>query len=47
MKWYDYTMCFLCADMLSAGIFSGNIFLLTMGWLLFSIYQDIRKTGFL
>ena len=43
MKWYDYLACFWFADVISAGFFVGNIFILTIGILSYILYEDMRK----
>lgn len=43
MKWYDYLACFWFADSISAGLITGNIFVLTIGVLSYILYEDWRK----
>lgn len=43
MKWYDYGMCVLFANTISAGVLHGSIFALTFGVLSFILYEEARK----
>lgn len=43
MKWYDYLACISCADMISAGLISGNIVLLLFGIVLYLAWENMRK----
>lgn len=43
LKWYDYLACWWFADMISAGLLLGNIFVLTIGILSYILYEDFRK----
>lgn len=42
MKWYDYIVCFLIADYLTAMLFAGSI-LVFIPYLIFVLYCDVRK----
>jgi hypothetical protein len=42
MKWYDYIVCFLIADYLTAMLFVGSI-LVFIPYLIFELYCDFRK----
>lgn len=41
MKWYDYIVCFLIADTLTAMLFSGTM-LVFIPYLIFELYCDFR-----
>lgn len=43
MKWYDYSACFLFADFISSGLFSGNLLVLGMGVFGYDLYEGWRK----
>jgi len=45
LKITDYIMCFLIASAINAGIFSGNIFLLTYGVVWYILYENLKKKG--
>jgi hypothetical protein len=47
LKITDYIMCFLIADTITAGIFSGSIFLLTYGVVWYILYENLKKKGIL
>jgi len=42
MRWYDYIVCFLIADYVTAMMFSGSI-LVVIPYLIFELYCDFRK----
>jgi antibiotic biosynthesis monooxygenase (ABM) superfamily enzyme len=43
MRWYDYIVCVLIADLLSASLLTGNIFTLAMSIFAYWSYEDYRK----
>jgi hypothetical protein len=43
LKWYDYVACVWCADMITVGLLSANIILLTFGVFLYIMYENARK----
>lgn len=42
MKWYDYVICVLIADYLTAMVFAGSM-LVFIPYLIFELYCDYRK----
>jgi hypothetical protein len=42
MKWYDYVVCVLIADYVTAMLFAGSIFVF-IPLLIFELYKDMRK----
>lgn len=38
MRWYDYIACFLIADMITAFLFSGSIFVII--WIFWYIFYE-------
>ncbi len=42
MRWYDYIVCFLIADYITAMLFAGSI-LVFIPYLIFELYCDYRK----
>lgn len=47
MKWYDYILIFIVADVVTASIFSMNFLTLTIGVVYWIYYETMRKTGWL
>jgi hypothetical protein len=45
MKWYDYAICFLIADFISAGIMTGSFLVIGVGIFNYYSYEDWRKGG--
>lgn len=45
MKWYDYGICLLIADVISAGIMSGNLWAIALGLFNYYSYEYWRKSG--
>ena len=43
MKWYDYVICVLIADYITAMLFAGSI-LVFVPYLIFDIYCDYRRS---
>ena len=41
MRWYDYAVCFTAADFISAGILTGNFFLLFIGIVGYIVYEKV------
>ena len=44
---FDYIACVLIADAITAGIFSGSIFLFTFGVTWYILYENLRVKGIL
>lgn len=42
MRWYDYFMCFMFADMMAAAVMAGSL-LVVIPIILFEMYCYIRK----
>lgn len=42
---FDYICCVAIADMITAGIFSGSIFLFTFGVLWYILFEYLRVKG--
>ena len=45
MRWYDYVTCYLFADVITAGLFSGNWVVLGAGVLGYDVYESYRKSS--
>ena len=45
MRWYDYVICFLFADIIAASLFSGNWVVLGAGVLGYDVYESYRKSS--
>lgn len=43
MKPFDFIFCFMAADLISAGLVHGELFLLIIGIISYSAYEYIRK----
>jgi hypothetical protein len=44
LRWYDYGMCFMCADFISAGIISGAWLLTLVGVITYLVYEQTLKS---
>jgi hypothetical protein len=42
MRWYDYLVCFLIADFITAMLFASSI-LVFIPYLIFELYSEFRK----
>lgn len=47
MKWYDYIICVIAADMFSAAIFAFNPIVLVLAIIYWASYEHIRKNNIL
>lgn len=43
MKWYDYFVCFTCADIISTGAVNGSFLLIIFGWFMYFNWEYFRK----
>lgn len=43
MKWYDYIVCVMCADSISAGLVHGELIVLIYGLLQYFGWEMLRK----
>lgn len=43
LKWYDYVVCVIIADVITAGFLSGSFFLSITGFLAYDLYETWRK----
>jgi len=44
IKWYDYLACIWFADIITAGLLSGNILAVSLGIFSYFLYEDWRTT---
>lgn len=43
MRWYDYTVCISCADLISGGLVNANPLLIVYGAISYFIWEKFRK----
>lgn len=45
LKWYDYVVCVWLADIITAGLFSGNLLITGIGVFVYDLYESWRKNA--
>jgi|DEB0MinimDraft_4_1074332.scaffolds.fasta_scaffold26353_5 hypothetical protein len=44
MRWYDYVICFLFADIIAGGILTANLLAIGIGVMGYEFYEGFRKS---